>query len=269
MSTPRTFEEQSEILTVQTNVLQMQSEKLTAKNEELVQLNQTKDKFLSIMAHDLKNPLNIIINFADLLEKRYADLDDAKRLKYVNILNTTSSKTMELLLNLLTWARSQSGAISFEPENTNVSMLVEKNISFLIEIADAKKLDINREILPGCMAIVDKNMLETVIRNLLSNAVKFTQKGGKINIKCNRLESKIEIGITDTGIGMDAKTLESLFTLDKSRSQPGTEGETGTGLGLLLCKDFVEKNGGKISVTSKVNNGSTFLVTLPVSGLKT
>ena len=259
------IEEQSEILTAQTAVLGEQSEQLKVKNRELEQLNKTKDKFLSIMAHDLKNPLNVIINFADLLEKRYHDLDDEKRLKYLNILNVTSAKTLELLLNLLTWTRSQSSTISFEPENTNVGVLLEKNINLLIDNSNAKRINVNRDIQPGCMAYIDKNMIETVVRNLFSNAVKFTSKGGEISVGCTKFNKEIEVQIRDTGIGMDIETLENLFKLDKGRSRPGTDGETGTGLGLLLCKDFVEKNGGKLQATGKENEGSTFTFTLPVN----
>ncbi len=259
------IEEQSEILTVQTKVLQSQSDQLAAKNSELELLNKTKDKFFSILAHDLKNQLNVIMGFADLLEKRFYEMDDVKKIKFINTINTTSKKTNELLIDLLKWGRSQTDNINFEPENTNIGILIEKSINLLTDSSRAKKIDVTVDLQPDSMALIDKDMIETVIRNLFSNAVKFTPESGKIKVSCIKSEKEIIVQVTDSGIGMDDETFQHLFKLDKSHSRPGTSGETGTGLGLLLCKEFVEKNGGRIWATGKADKGSIFTFTVPVA----
>ncbi len=259
------IEEQSEVLTAQTAALKMQSEQLKLKNSELELLNKTKDKFFSILAHDLKNPLHVIMGFADLLEQRFHELDDVKKLKFIKVLNTTSKKTSELLTDLLKWGKSQTNMLSFEPKNAILGNLIEKNIDLLIENCLAKKITVIKEIQPDCMVFVDIDMIETVVRNLFSNAIKFTPKGGEIHISCAKQGNVTEVQFTDNGIGMDDETLKNLFKLDKSNSRTGTAGETGTGLGLLLCQDFVEKNGGRIWATGKADKGSIFTFTVPVA----
>jgi signal transduction histidine kinase len=161
---------------------------------------------------------------------------------------------------------AQSDAITYNPQIIELSVLINKNLKFFIEGCAAKKIKIFESAGSDCFVFADKNMLDSVIRNLLSNAIKFTPEEGDIHISCIKANDEIRVQISDTGVGMDKKTLNGLFRIDKMHSATGTSGETGTGLGLLLCKDFVEKNGGKIWVASKMNAGSTFSFSLPAAG---
>jgi signal transduction histidine kinase len=260
------IEEQSEILAVQTEKLKKQSLQLAMKNRELKQLNKTKDRFISILAHDLKNPFSTILGLSDLLEKKYNVLSERKKIEFIRMLSATSQRTYSLLNNLLQWAMAQSDAITYNPQRIELSVLINKNLKFFIEGCAAKKIKIFESAGSDCFVFADKNMLDSVIRNLLSNAIKFTPEEGDIHISCIKANDEIRVQISDTGVGMDKKTLNGLFRIDKMHSATGTSGETGTGLGLLLCKDFVEKNGGKIWVASKMNAGSTFSFSLPAAG---
>ncbi len=259
------IEEQSEKLTSQTEVLKDQADLLALKNKELEQLNKTKDLFLSVLAHDLKGPFHLMIGFSEILEKEFNKLDDAKKIHYINLLSDTSRKTFNLFENLLIWTTSQSNAIANKPIRIAMNGLIKANIILFKENYENKEIKIVENILQDCFIMADENMIHTVIRNLFSNAIKFTPLEGQIYISCIRGNNEILVEIKDTGIGMDEETLESLFKIDKPESITGTSGEVGTGLGLLICKDFIEKNGGKIWATSKINNGSTFTFSIPAT----
>jgi two-component system sensor histidine kinase/response regulator len=169
------------------------------------------------------------------------------------------------LENLLQWARTQTDKIAFEPIVFNLKQLVEQNINLLKDNITTKNINIKHKITDSCDVYADRNMINTVIRNLLTNAIKFTHSGGDIAINSLRKDGHIEISIKDSGIGMSAEETEKIFRVDANFSRNGTDGETGTGLGLILCKEFIIKNGGKIWVESTPGKGSRFLFTLPAA----
>lgn len=235
-------------------------------NQELQALNAAKDQLFSIIAHDLKNPFNVIQSFSELLQRKYHQYTDEKRLKFLAYINETANNTYKLLDNLLTWARSQTGRLVYKPKEFDLSVSVEEIIVLHKHHATKKDIAINNKLTKQCLVYADKNMTDTVIRNLLSNAVKFTPQGGSITInakqKSTDLQSFVEVCVEDSGIGMPASKQKNLFKTGLHNSSLGTDNEKGTGLGLLLCKEFVEKNGGSIYFESREGKGSRFFFTL-------
>jgi signal transduction histidine kinase len=232
-------------------------------NSELKELNATKDKFFGIIAHDLKNPFCGLMAASELLID-YADQFDKENIKNISLLLHDSAKQGHALLeNLLEWSRSQTGKLEFNPQKLNVKDVVEENISNMRSHAMNKNIDLKFEIAEGLEVVADKEMINTILRNLLSNAVKFTPKHGKISISVIKLQEQITIRVADTGIGISQENIRNLFRMDVMYTRIGTEQEKGTGLGLLLCKEFVEKHEGKIWVESQVGKGSEFQFTIP------
>ena len=238
------------------------SEAIKSYAQELIQLNKTKDKFFSILAHDLKNPFITILGFSDLLLNDYHELADDERLFYVEEMKKSAEISHNLLQNLLQWSRSQTGRIEYRPTSINMRKIVDNNVELLRVLAERKKINLSSNIKEDVFVYADEDMITTVIRNLLTNAIKFTKKEGEVKllVKCNG--QMVEMCICDNGIGMDQETISELFRLDISHSQPGTDNETGTGLGLILCKEFIEKNGGTIKVESSPGKGSKFSFSL-------
>lgn len=235
-------------------------------NQRLREANFTKDRFFSIIAHDLRSPFTSILGFSRLLNEEYDDFSNDERKMMIKQILSSTEITFQLLDNLLTWAKSQLGHTSFNPENFDIESLILESINLAVPQAKIKGISIKVLMLEKSCVHADANMIRTVIRNLLSNAVKFSYEGGMITIEASKLKDKINISISDTGTGIEPKTLKSLFNIEeKVCSSKGTANEKGSGLGLILCKDFVEKNGGKISVESKVGKGSTFSFTVPLS----
>jgi signal transduction histidine kinase len=228
-------------------------------------LNKTKDKFLSIVAHDLKNPFNVILGFTELLEIGFDKMDDEKKRNYIKTLNVTARKTYNLLEDLLNWARAQSDTLEFNPVKIALDVLLKQNLFLFLESIKNKKIDIIENVKANCFSVADENMIDTVLRNLISNAIKFTPEGGKITCHCKIENNMVVVEIADTGIGMNHEGLNKLFHIDKTHSTTGTAGETGTGLGLLICKEFIARNKGKIWVSSEDGKGSTFSFSLPVA----
>ncbi|MCX6175731.1 MAG: ATP-binding protein [Ignavibacteriales bacterium] len=233
-------------------------------SDELKQLNQTKDKFFSIIAHDLKNPFITILGFSDLLLSDYSDLSDEERLFYIQEMKKSAEMSHHLLQNLLHWSRSQTGRIEFNPQKIELKKIVDDNLVFLSKTAEKKQIQLFHEIASDLFVTADEDMLNTVMRNLLTNAIKFSHKGGSINVHAIRQGTSVQIGVQDTGVGMDQNTIDNLFRLDLTRSKTGTENESGSGLGLILCKEFVERNNGKIWIESIPGKGSKFIFTLPL-----
>ncbi len=233
--------------------------------EELKQLNSTKDKFFSIIAHDLKNPFITILGFSDLLHTDYAELTDEERLFYIDEMKKSAEISHSLLQNLLLWSRSQTGRIEFNPQRHNFHNIVHDNINLLKASAEKKQIQINHDIPDELTLFVDEDMLNTIIRNLITNAIKFTNKGGTVSINAIQKYDSAEITVSDNGVGMNELVRNNLFKLDATHSSSGTENEAGTGLGLLLCKEFIEKNGGNIRVESEEGAGSKFIFTLPIN----
>jgi len=245
--------------------VQREAEQTLIESEQrLRELNATKDKFFSIIAHDLKNPFNDLMGFTQLLALNIKKYDLQKIEKFTKIIHQSSKLAYNLLENLLDWSRSQTGILNFEPEKILINKLIEENIDLLDSTAKNKNIKIYPEFDTITYAFADKNMVRTIIRNLISNAIKYTNQGGYININSYCDNKKCEISVTDNGIGISKENINKIFKIDESYSTVGTEREKGTGLGLILCKEFVGKNGGKLWIKSEPNKGSTFSFTLPL-----
>jgi len=247
---------------------------LKESEQKLRELNATKDKFFSIIAHDLKSPFNTMFGFAELLYENFDDYNPEKQKELISYILRDIKNTYKLLENLLLWSSSQGGKIKFKPEKENLYLLLTETIELLNQTADEKSIIIINEIPENIVINVDKDMLATVIRNLMLNAIKFTPKGGIIEIGCDIIpvgtdvpdgtsQQTIQIYVKDTGIGIPYELQETIFDIAEGTSTIGTKGETGTGLGLILCKEFIEKHDGKIWVESEVGKGSKFVFTLP------
>jgi two-component system, sensor histidine kinase and response regulator len=229
----------------------------------LKELNATKDKFFSIIAHDLKNPFNSILGFSDMLKEEAHSLDIDSIVKYSATINASAQKTYRLLDNLLNWAMMQRGSIPFEPKNMLLKELIRNEIENLSYAAEQKNIILTDDVKEEITVYADQVMISTVLRNLILNAIKFTQISGKVNIGAKIKGERVEISVSDSGIGMDKETIDKLFKIETSFSSPGTENEKGSGLGLLLCSEFAEKHGGEIEVESEEGKGSTFKFSVP------
>lgn len=233
--------------------------------KQLKELNTTKDKFFSIISHDLRNPFNTIIGFTNLLFSNVQEGDYERIEYYASILQKSAEQGLKLLDNLLDWSRSQTGKLTYSPEYFPVNVLINEVVLMLDNPAKHKKITINLELKPNIWVFADKNMINTVLRNLISNAIKYTDKNGSITIKTEKKHNKINISITDTGVGISSESIPKLFDLEHNYTTLGTDNEKGTGLGLVLCKEFIEINKGKISLESEKNIGTTFFIELPDS----
>jgi signal transduction histidine kinase len=233
-------------------------------NNELHELNVSKDKFFSIIAHDLKNPFSSIIGLSEILKEEIKSGDTATMENYAGLINNSAVQTFRLLENLLEWANSQRGKISFNPVPINLGELFNEEFSMLNEMAIKKNIELINSFNDNLTIIADKNMIKTILRNLISNAIKFTHKNGKVEVKAMTENQHVEISVSDSGIGMTQEIIAKLFRIDSNLSTRGTENEKGTGLGLFLCREFVEKHGGRIWAESEVGTGSTFKFILPL-----
>jgi PAS domain S-box-containing protein len=242
-------------------------EALKESEANLVKLNATKDKFFSIIAHDLKSPFNSIIGIGELLNEQVIKKEYDGLEEYTSIMMESSHRAMNLLSNLLEWSRSQTGRMDFNPEYVRLSLLIDEAIDLSEFAANQKSIKINRHISDSALAYADKAMISSVLRNLISNALKFTKINGEIIISAKAIDNMHLIQVSDTGIGIRKEDINNLFRIDKIYSTKGTYNEGGTGLGLILCKEFVTKHGGEIWVESKEGTGSDFYFTIP-RGLK-
>ncbi|HEY4786089.1 MAG TPA: PAS domain-containing sensor histidine kinase [Bacteroidales bacterium] len=258
------LEEKHEHINHQAEELATQAENLKHLNEELQKINETKDKFISIIAHDLKNPFNAIINFSELLLLKVDPSIDPKQLEMMDIINSSSKMAYSLLENLLYWGKSQSASIPFRPINLNISETSNEVVEFLEVSARLKSISLVNELQPDIIVFADHDMITTILRNLVSNAIKFTPKNGSIKISSNIENEFCIITVTDTGIGISAQKIANLFVAENETTK-GTSGESGTGLGLMLCKEFAVKNGGDILVKSEEGQGSSFILSLPLA----
>ncbi len=258
------LEERQEHIEEQAEELKSQAEELLEANINLTNLNATKDKFFSIIAHDLKNPFTTVLGFCEVLLAKYDKYDDTKRKHLIGIIDQSANNIYKLLDNLLQWSRSQTGSLKFEPEEFEINELIMNNIILAQSQMEEKQITAKTNMPPGVRVYADRNMINTVLRNLISNAVKYTE-AGEIMIQLEKNEKYVTVSVKDTGVGMKEEIANSLFIIGGVKSQEGTRGEPGTGLGLMLCKDFIERNGGNIGVESQLNKGSTFYFTLPIS----
>ena len=260
--TNRLLEERQVEIIDQSEELAAQAQNLTITNTELERLNKTKDKFFSIIAHDLRNPFNAIMGFSELLCHDFKEMDDKQKLGLLELINLSSESAYNLLENLLQWARTQTDRIKFSPEYFELSEVVKQVIDLHGIIAEKKQVSVEIAIPDSTLVYADKNMIHTVIRNLISNAIKFSNKGGKVFVSSFENGAMTEVVIRDKGIGMSRENLSMLFRIDTYYSTSGTSGESGTGLGLIICKEFVEKNNGRIRATSKEGEGTAISFTL-------
>lgn len=230
----------------------------------LKELIATKDKLFSIVAHDLRSPFNSIIGFSELLIENSNDilLEDSEQ--YIKIINSSAKNTLILLDNLLNWAKSQTGQLSFNPEKILFSEVAQEIITLSKSIAKSKNIALECSCTDNLEIYVDVNMLNTVLRNLISNAIKFTNVGGHIKVSAASKQDHVKITISDNGIGIPKEKCNELFSIASNTTTPGTADENGSGLGLVLCKEFIQKNNGDIWVESEENKGSNFIFTLPI-----
>ena len=248
--------------------LKLVEQQMIQQNLELKDLNNTKDKLFSIIAHDLKSPFNSIIGFSELLSNNFENFNDTQKKKYLKIIHKGISNTYKLLENLLLWTQTQRGKLVFNPEIVNLYLLTNDSIKLMSLVASNKSITI-KNLIPESLSLkADETMLSTILRNLISNAIKFTPNGGTIEID-SRLTPKndsrncIEISVKDSGVGIPKELKSQIFNIANNTIRPGTDNEKGTGLGLILCKEFVEKHGGKIWVEENTDKGSVFTFSLP------
>ena len=237
--------------------------RLLELSDQLKESNNTKDKFFSIVAHDLKSPMNSLLGFTDLLANDYSEYPDEKRLEFVNLINRSAQSTYKLIENLLEWARFQQGQIKFLREHLNLRDIINECFEGYALNAFEKQIEFCNNVSEDLILNIDRNSLKTILRNLISNALKFCSQGGKISINANSTMNFIVITIQDTGVGIAKEKIERLFKIEESVSTTGTRGEKGTGLGLVLCKELTVKNQGKIEVESELGKGTTFKITFP------
>ncbi|SMP76536.1 PAS domain S-box-containing protein [Desulfonatronum zhilinae] len=230
---------------------------------ELKALLAEKDKFFSIIAHDLKSPMSGLLSLAKIFAEEAEDMTTKELQEVASAMHKSTERLYDLLENLLHWALVQQGLMSFSPKQVSLHKLVHGSIESLRSVAELKRIAIKNIIPDKLEAIVDQPMITTVVRNLVSNALKYTGSGGAVTISRFMNGDMVEVAVRDTGTGMDQKTQANLFVLDRKTIRPGTHGEHGTGLGLILCKEFIEKHGGKIRVKSEVGQGTTFHFSLP------
>lgn len=234
------------------------------KNEaELKALNTTKDKLFSIIAHDLRGPIGTSADLLEVMIESYESYTSEEQLKMLEILKNSAKSTYNLLETLLNWTIVQTGSLVFKPELFNLTKCIEEIVNNLVPTALSKNITLLYEPEDEIYSYADQNMIQTIFRNLIGNAIKYTFRGGTIEVKATNLSNSTEIIISDSGMGMDEETRKNLFLPNKQISKYGTENEKGTGLGLILCKEFIEKHGGKINVESQLGKGSRFIFDIP------
>jgi signal transduction histidine kinase len=233
------------------------------RTSKLLEIVSTNGKFLSIIAHDLRSPFSSIIGILELLKLSLKEFNKDEIEEYVNIVYNSANNTLILLDNLLEWAVSQNVEKTFNPVKINLYELLREEIESLKTVAGQKQIALSHSVEPGLNVTADLQMVKTILRNLINNAIKYTNANGEIVINACELKQFVEVTIKDNGIGISAKNQMKLFKIDSFHSTPGTHNEKGTGLGLLLCKEFVELHGGNMRIESETGKGSRFSFTLP------
>jgi signal transduction histidine kinase len=260
------FQQEEVLMRITTHLtMQHQKKELNLLNQKLMASNATKDKFFSIIAHDMRSAFTPMVGYSDLLIRAAEELKDAKISKYSENMQMMIENAHKLFKNLLDWARIQRGAMEYKPNHFDLYSVGMSNVVFLMNPAKQKNINIKFEIDKQTLCFADNNMVDTILRNLMTNAVKFTHEGGEICLAATMDDEWIEVGISDTGVGIAPENQAKLFTIDSKHKSAGTAGEQGTGLGLILCKELVEKNGGRIWVESEKDKGSCFRFTLKKS----
>lgn len=234
-------------------------------SQQLSDLNKTKDKFFSIIAHDLKNPFNSLLGFSEILTTEYDDISDEEKLLYMTEIRKVSKSSYQLLENLLNWARAQTGKIQYEPSELDLKFLLKEVINLVALQATAKNITIELMFDENFVIYSDDDLIMTVVRNLLTNAIKYSKQDSIIEIDAKLMDDfYLQLSIKDYGTGIPKEIIDSLFDIGRGESKPGTSNEKGTGLGLILCKEFIELNKGKIWFENNSTTGATFFVSIPI-----
>lgn len=250
-------------LEVQNVLLAQQNQLLEEKNRQLEELNASKDKFFSIIAHDLRSPFTGFLGLTQFIVENVEEWSKEKIKELTQKLHEAAENLYALLGNLLTWSRIQRGLVEYTPMVLPAYEIVARNLTLFAANARQKNITFNNTVTPDAPIYADPQMADTIIRNILSNAVKFTNPGGSVSVQSDQRGPQTAITITDTGIGIPEEKLGQLFRIDAKYKRSGTAGEQGTGLGLILCKELVEKNGGTLEVKSVLERGTSFIVTFP------
>ncbi|MFW6246475.1 MAG: tetratricopeptide repeat protein [Tangfeifania sp.] len=241
------------------------SSKLEKSEKQLMKANADKDKFFTIIAHDLKSPFNGLLGLTTIITEEFDKLPPPKMKELMLELKNSAANVYALVEGLLSWSQVQTGKISYEKEKTDLSEISKKVKEQFITSAKNKDITLDQQIEKNTFVIADEKSISTVLRNLVCNAIKYTNTGGKITVSARQKNNHVEISVSDNGIGMEKAKMEKLFSISEKISEPGTASEKGTGLGLILCKEFVEKNNGKIWAESEPGKGSRFIFTLPAA----
>lgn len=236
-------------------------------NDKLSKINRDKDRFISILGHDLRNPFNVLLGFSEILKNDAGRLTLSEVQKYIDLLHDSALNTYDLLEDLLLWARAQQDKVSFNPEKLNFDAIFTEIDTILQPMGDAKNIKIDYSGAKKVIVFADNGMLKTILRNLISNAIKYTHNGGQVDVSLKQDKHASTITISDNGVGINQADLKKLFDISQVITTKGTANEKGSGLGLLLCKEFVEKHGGEIWVDSECGKGSRFNFTLPNDSL--
>ncbi len=264
------LELQNQEISGQRNSIEQQNRKLTDANErleksedDLLRMVQTKDKLFSIIAHDLRSPFTALTGLTEVLQKNAHNIDPTEIAEYASLINESSHKLLILIENMLQWAKSQTGRLKLVPKAHSLKILIDEILKIYITQAEVKGISLKNEIPDNISVFTDYETLSIIIRNLVSNGIKYTEKGGNVTLTAVQNNENTVIRVTDTGVGMDSEVLDKLFKIEEIFTTEGTSNEPGTGLGLIICKEFIEINGGTISVESSIGKGTTFSVTLP------
>jgi signal transduction histidine kinase len=244
-------------------LLEEKNQQIEQSEQELRLMNAAKNKFFSIIAHDLKNPLHTVMGFSYLLSHNYERFSQSERRKFATDIHQSTNNIFRLLENLLEWSKSQTGRLIFTPVETEFSRILENSASVLRPLAEQKKIQMTFSYSDDLKVFADPLMIETVLRNLINNAIKFTPDHGTIGIAAERIENNVRVNVSDTGIGIPETDVQKLFHIDSKVKRKGTNNEDGSGLGLILCKEFVSINNGSLWVESTSAEGSLFSFTIP------
>jgi len=248
-------------------LLKEKNQLIEQSEQELRLLNASKNKFFSIIAHDLKNPLHSILGYSSLLKERYDLFTENERRKFAGDIHHSTNNIFRLLQNLLEWSKAQTGRLNFSPAVVEYQHILDNSLSILQSLADQKRIEIKAENDPELEIFADPIMIETVLRNLINNAIKFTPEGGKIEVSAKRENGQVLVSVSDTGIGIHEEDTKNLFLIDSKVKRKGTNNEDGSGLGLILCQEFVDKHNGKIWVESTLGKGSEFIFSIPAKAI--
>ncbi len=264
----RELARQNEIISNHKANLSVAFDMLRHREKELIDTNRSKDVFFSIIAHDLKSPFNALLGFSNLLKDEYDSFTQEEVRKFIGNIADSAENIYRLVENLLAWSRTQTNRITISPARIDLNETIRVTINSLMPLIHKKLITVRHNSEKNLMVSTDPGMIDFVIRNLLSNAIKYVHSGGEIIIDQELLPQKARISVIDNGVGIPSENLSKLFRIDGKVKTPGTDHETGTGLGLIICKDFLEKLGGDIRVESTEGTGTTVFFTVPTQYVK-